>query len=302
VTGPPVGAFKVAAGVKSGLEHAVGGLDRRAGGLLKGLTIGETDDLDNRTLDSFRDAGLSHILAVSGSNVAIVLATILIVLRGAGRIMRITGGYLGLAIFLLVVGPDASVLRAVAMGAITLVCLLNGRTAEPLAALALALIAVLATRPGMLYSVGLQLSAGATAGIVVFSEPIGRRLTWLPQWLRTLLAATLAAQFAVAPILIIVFGEISLVAPVANALALPAVGPGTVLGLTAGVTAVVSSGTGRMLARIVSPACSWILFVADRFGSLPWSSIHVPPFLGWPLLMVVLGAAGVVLRRSAAAR
>jgi competence protein ComEC len=302
VTGDPTGPRGLAARVRGGLEQAVAGLDRRVGGLLKGLSIGDTSDLDEQTLELFRNAGLSHILAVSGSNVAIVLASVMIALRTAGHAVRIFSGYLGLALFLLVVGPDASVLRAIAMGAITLACLMNGRKAEPLAALGVAVIAVLALRPGMLFSVGLQLSVGATAGIVLFSEPIARRMLFLPAWLRTLMSATLAAQFAVAPILVLVFGEISLVAPIANAFALPAVGPGTVVGLGAGVVAVLSPGVGALMATVVSPSSSWILFVADRLGGLSWSLIHLPPAAGWPLLVMVIGAGGLVLSRATDAR
>jgi competence protein ComEC len=298
VVSPPRGVHAVAARVRRGLSDAVSDIDPRRAALLEGLTIGETSGLSQMTIDSFRAAGLSHVLAVSGSNVAIVLAAVSVALGAMGSRSRITLSYIALALFVLVVGPDASVLRAGVMGAITLACLLKGKTAEPLAALGLAVIAVIALRPGMLFSPGLQLSAAATAGIVVFCEPLARRLALLPQALRLMLAATLAAQIAVAPLLILVFGEISLIAPVANALALPAVGPATVLGLGAGLLSTLVPTFGRPLGALVSPAAGWILAVADRFGAFSWSLVHVPVWVGWPLLAVIAGAAGRILRRG----
>ncbi|MEA2452090.1 MAG: competence protein ComEC [Actinomycetota bacterium] len=298
----PRGAQAIAARVREGLNTAVSDVDPRAGALIKGLTIGDTSGLGSATIDIFRNAGLSHILAVSGSNVAIVLGAVMVGLRSIGHRVRIGFGYLGLGLFVLVVGPDASVLRAAAMGAIALACLAQGRTAEPLAALGLAVIAVVALRPGMLFSVGMQLSAAATAGIVLFSGPISARLAVLPEAFRTMIAATLAAQIAVAPLLILVFGELSLVAPFANALALPAVAPGTVAGLASGIVAIPLPWLGASLIRLVAPAASWILFVADRFGSLEWSLARVPTVVGWPLMGLVALWATRVLRASDHAR
>lgn len=302
IVGAPRGPHAVAARVRAGLNTAVSSVDARAGALIKGLTIGDTSGLGSSTIDIFRNAGLSHILAVSGSNVGIVLGAVLIGMRSMGRNVRIAFGYLGLGLFVLVVGPDASVLRAAAMGAITLACLAQGRTAEPLAALGLAVIAVVALRPGMLFSVGMQLSAAATAGIVLFSGPIAARFEMFPVAFRTMIAATLAAQLAVAPILILVFGEISIVAPIANALALPAVAPGTVVGLAAGVVAIPAPAIGSLLIRLVGPAASWILFVADRFGSPGWSLAHVPTVAGWPVLGLVVIWAVHVLQKPDRAR
>ena len=298
----PSGAHAVAERVRDGLGVAVSGLDGRVAALMKGLTIGDTSELAPDTLDRFRSAGLSHVLAVSGSNVAIVMGAVLVGLRSMGHRVRIVFGYAALGLFVLVVGPDPSVVRAAAMGAIALACMAYGRSAEPLAALGLAILAVVSLRPGMLFSVGMQLSAAATAGIVIFCAPIERSLRWLPPGFRTMIAATLAAQVAVAPVLILVFGEFSVIAPVANALALPAVAPATVVGLAAGAVAIFIPGLGRLLATLVTPAPSWVLAVADRAGSQSWSLVDVPVAAGWPLLVIVAGSAAILLRRPEPAR
>lgn len=299
---PAPGVHAVAQRVREGLGEAVSGLDGRVAGLLKGLTIGDTSELPPDTIDRFRAAGLSHVLAVSGSNVAIVLGAVLVGMRSLGHRVRIAFGYAALALFVLVVGPDPSVLRAAAMGSIALACLAYGRTAEPLAALGLAMIAVVALRPGMLFSVGMQLSAAATAGIVIFCGPIERALHRLPAGFRTMIAATLAAQVAVAPVLILVFGELSVIAPVANALALPAVAPATLVGLAAGSVAVVLPALGHVMAAAVAPAAAWVLAVADRMGAQPWSVVTVPDLLGWPVLAAVVAWAVRLLRHPEASR
>lgn len=301
VTGPS-GAHRVAERVRRGLGVAVGELDGRIAALMKGLTIGDTSELAPETLDRFRDAGLSHVLAVSGSNVAIVVGAVLVGLRSIGHRVRIAFGYAALGLFVLVVGPDPSVVRAAAMGSIALACMAHGRSAEPLAALGLAIVAAISLRPGMLFSVGMQLSAAATAGIVVFSAPIELALARLPSGFRTMIAATLAAQVAVAPVLILVFGELSVIAPVANALALPAVAPATVVGLAAGSVATIFPGLGRLLATLVAPAPAWVLTVADRAGGRSWSLLEVPEPVGWPVLAAVVAWACVLLRSREAPR
>jgi ComEC/Rec2-related protein len=294
----PSGALGVAERVRRGLDGSVQSLDPRVGGLIKGLTIGDTSDLGEDTLQSFRNAGLSHVLAVSGSNVAIVLGAVLVGLRRAALRLRVALGFTGLALFVLIVGPDPSVLRAAAMGSIALSCLAYGRSAEPLAALGLAVIAVVTLRPGLLLSVGMQLSTAATAGIVLFTAPIERRLWWLPSAMRLLIAATLAAQVAVAPLLILVFGEISVIAPLANALALPAVAPGTVIGLAAGFLSVPLPWIGALLAKVVAPAAAWILAVADHMGRVSWALVHLSRGWGWVAFVAVVSWGCHVMRQG----
>jgi competence protein ComEC len=267
---------------------------------LQGLTIGETSDIPPIVVEDFRASGLSHVLAVSGSNVAIVLGAVLASLRSIGHRARIVAGFAALGMFVLVVGPDASVLRAGVMGSITLACLARGRQAEPLAALGIAIIGVIGVRPGMLFSAGMHLSVAATAGIVLWSGSIAARMPRLPTAARVMLAATLAAQIAVAPILALTFGEIPLLAPLANALALPAVGFATIVGLAAAPAAIVWPPAGRLLARSAAPAVAWIGSVAERVGGISGAVVPVPPGLGWLGLAAVATAVVLVLRSTSA--
>ena len=293
---PPQGLHALAARVRSGLVEATGSLSPRSGALLRGLAIGDTDGIDQGTIDRFRASGLSHILAVSGSNVAIVLAAVALSLKRVGHRVRIAGAYIALGLFILIVGPDASVLRAGVMGAISLGCLAWGRRSEPLVALAWAVVVLVSLRPGMLFSAGLHLSVAATAGIILFSAAISRRLGMLPVPARLMLSATLGAQIAVAPLLILTFGELSLSAPLANLLALPAVAPATVVGIAAGVVAVLSETLAGWLTACVAPALWWVLLVGDRLGTPGWASARIPAAVGWVGLVVVVAAAVRTLR------
>ena len=231
-----------------------------------------------------------------GSNVAIVVGVVALAVARLGLRARVLACAGALGLYLLVVGPEASVLRAATMGGITLLAMSVGRRTEPLHALGLALIVVLTLRPGLVFSVGLHLSAAATAGIVVFAGPLSRWMDRCPRLVALALAVTLAAQIAVAPVLVGTFGELSLVAPLANLLAAPAVAPATVLGLGAAATGTVWPAAGALCARLADPFVAWILGVGRTTGAWPWASLQVPEWLGWPLGALVIGAAIARLR------
>ena len=292
----PRGLHGLAAGVRAGLDRSTSEMDPERAGLLAGLTTGDTTGMGWTTEEQLRRAGLSHLVAVSGSNVAMVVGATALMVSGLALWIRLVACGLALGLFVLVVGPEPSVLRAAVMGAVGLLALVLGRRTEPLHALGLALIVLLALRPGLVHSVGLHLSVAATAGIVLFSGPLTRAMGGLPRFVSLPLAVTLAAQFAVAPVLVGTFGELSLVAPLANLLAVPAVAPATVLGLAAASAGALVPALGWLCARIAEPFVTWVLAVGRTTGSWPWASIDLPEAWGWPLGALVLAAALVALR------
>lgn len=287
----------VVARIRGGLRDATSILEARPAGLLRGLTIGDVTAIDEPTEESMRRAGLAHLVAVSGSNVAIVLGAVGIMCRRLSLRVRVCLAASALFAFVAVVGPEPSVLRAAFMGAVGLAAITSGHRAEPLHALGIAVIVVLCIRPAMVFSIGLHLSVAATAGIVLLTGPIRRRLTPIPDILALPLAATLGAQVAVAPILVSGFGELSLVAPVTNLLVVPAVPAGTILGLLAGVVGTLVPPLGAALARLAAPAADWILAVADRFGGAGWASVTVPRWSAALLAFALVAAAATFLRR-----
>jgi ComEC/Rec2-related protein len=295
VRSPPLA---VAAAVRRGLDRATESIEARRAGLVRGLTTGDVSGLDPGTIERFQRAGLSHLLAVSGSNVAIVLGAVGVLVSRLGPRWKLGLGAAALGIFVLVVGPEPSVLRAAAMGAIGLAALASGRRSEPLHALGVALVIVLAARPAMVYLVGLHLSVAATGGIVLWSHAVARHLSWLPRWAALGGGATIAAQIAVAPVLVVAFGRLSLAGPAANLLALPAVPPATVLGVTAGVVGAVWPDAGAVAARLAEPLAAWVLWVGDAFGESSWAAIDLARWTGWAAAVPVI----VAVHRSLAIR
>lgn len=289
--GPSSRAHAFAARVRAGLADAAEPRGR-AGALLRGLTIGDTSGVDGAAEEALRRSGLAHLLAVSGSNVAILLAAVALALRRAPFAVRVAACATALACFVLVVGPDASVLRAAGMGVVALVALAYGRRTEPLGALGLALLAVVALRPGIVYSTGLHLSAAATAGIVLWTRPLAERLRRLPTVAATVLAATVAAQLAVAPLLVAVFGELSVTGVLANVLAAPAVAPATVVGLAAAAAGALWEPLAQLLAWTASPFAAWILRVGELLGEPAWASLPVSH--GWGIFLGIPAVAAAI--------
>jgi ComEC/Rec2-related protein len=301
VVPPRDGIAGLAHDLRSGLARSTDHMRRDRAALVRGLTTGDTSLLAPATADAFRSAGLSHLVAVSGQNVAMVVGAVAAAAHPLGARVRLVVALLALGLFVVVVGPQPSVLRAAAMAAIALTGLGLGVRAEPWHLLALALVVVIALRPAVLYSAGLHLSAAATAGLLLWARPLAARLTRLPRWVALSLAATLAAQLAVIPLLAGVFSRLSIVAPVANVLAVPAVPPATVLGLCAAVAGAVDPRAGRPLALLAEPFVAWILWVADVFGRATWSAVEIPAWTAWPLGSIVLGAALTTAARRRAA-
>ena len=296
LSSPTSGPHALAASARHNLEAVTSSLDPTRAALLRGLAVGDTERLDLAILDAFRRAGLSHLLAVSGSNVAIVVGAVALALRPVGLVARVAAGAAALGLYLLVVGPEPSVLRATVMGAIALVALAAGTRTDPLAALGVAVLVLIALRPGLVYSVGLHLSVAATAGIVLWGEAIARRAGRLPRVISVPLGVSIGAQLAVAPLLVGTFGELSLVAPVANLLAAPAVPPATVLSLAAALAHGLNPTAGTFLARLAEPWAAWIVWVGEVFGELPWAALALPKE-AWLLLgAVVVAGVWITLR------
>jgi ComEC/Rec2-related protein len=292
---PPTGWQALAESVRASLVRTSSTAAPDQAALLRGLAIGDTSSLDGSIVEDFRRSGLSHIVAVSGSNVAIVLGAVLVLLRSVALLVRVCIAAGSLALFVLVVGPDPSVLRAAAMGGIALSSMLLGYRARPLNALGLAVLCVVGLRPGMVWSVGLHLSVAATAGLILFMGPISRRLGFLPEPVAAVAAATLAAQIGVMPILAAVFGEVSIVAPLANLLAIPAVAPATILSLASAVMGLVWTAGGNAMARAAAPFAHWILWVAERTAQPERAVIPMPAPVTAVVTVAVVLAAWAVL-------
>jgi competence protein ComEC len=259
--------------------------------LIAGFLVGDTGDLPEPVVAEFRASGLSHLVAVSGENVAFVLVLVGPLIRRLARFGRLAAGLAVLVVFGTMTRWEPSVLRACAMAACSLLSLSLGRPTAGLRALALAVTVLLLADPFLLHSVGFQLSCAASVGIAVLGPPLAR---WLPgpRWLRESLGVTIGAQVAVAPILVMVFDGVPLVAIPANLLAAPLVGPLTISGLLGGVVGgVLGSQSVAGATATVVPAllATGVLWIARVCASTP---VVVD---GWALLVAAVAVAAVAI-------
>jgi len=279
------------------LERGASVMDPDERALFAGFVLGDGRHQSDETIDDFRASGLSHLLVVSGENVAFVLAAIGPVLRRVGLRARLVAVVGALAFFAVMTRFEPSVLRAVTMTIIATWGTTIGRGISGLRSLALAVAALVLIDPLLVRSVGFQLSAAASLGIILF----GRGLCeWLPgpRVVRETLGITLAAQAGVAPILVPVFGGVPVASLPANLLALPAAGPVMIWGLTAGTVAGLLPTMVAELVHVPTRALLWwVDRVATVFAALPLGE------LGWPHLTIGCCCAGlVVAARRAPAR
>ncbi|ORL81374.1 ComEC/Rec2 family competence protein [Prescottella equi] len=288
--------------VRDRLASAAGSaLPSDQAGLLPGLVVGDTSALAQETKDEFTAAGLTHLTAVSGANVSIVLGAVLLVVRGVGLGPR-TGALLaGIALvaFVVIARPSPSVLRAAAMGCVALLALVTGRRKQAIPALAASVVVLLALSPSLAVDFGFALSVFATAGLVVVSPALVARLRargW-PRWLAEMCAVALAAFVVTAPLVAAMSGTVSIVSIVANVLVAPAVAPITVVGAATAVLAVVWLPAAALLVRVAGPPLWWLLEVADRAAAVPGGNLAVRNGLGGAVIVAVGIAVAVLAAR-----
>ncbi|WP_019065517.1 ComEC/Rec2 family competence protein [Streptomyces hokutonensis] len=313
VVGKPSGAQRFAGRLRAGLREATDGLPADARALLPGLVVGDTARITPELDEAFKETDLAHTLAVSGSNLTILLALLIgppglaqrVERRGLAprlgislRATALLGGVLTLG-FVVVCRPDPSVLRAAACGAVALLALATGRRRSLIPALATAVLLLVLYDPWLARSYGFLLSVLAT----------GALLTLAPRWCETLrrhrvpprlaeaVAAAAAAQALCAPVVAVLSARVSLVAVPCNLLAELAVAPATVLGFAALATAPVLMPVAKVLAWGASWPAGWIADVARTGAALPGGGVDWPGSWTGALLLAVAVAVLVLVGR-----
>ncbi|GHH64284.1 membrane protein [Kitasatospora indigofera] len=283
---------RIAGRLRSGLRSACDGLSADARGLLPGLVVGDTSRLPDDLREDFRATDLAHLTAVSGANLAILLAVLLGPPGRAGtperrglaallglslRKTALLGTALTLA-FVTVCRPDPSVLRAAATGLIGLLALASGRPRHALPALSGAVLVLVLLDPDLARSYGFLLSVLATAGLLVLGPrwAAALRARGWPGPLATGVAAATAAQALCAPVTVLLAPRVSLVAVPCNLLAELAVAPATLLGFAVLALEPLAPPVARLLAGLASGPAGWLATVARVGASLPGAQ------LAWP--------------------
>jgi competence protein ComEC len=305
VLGAPGPLDAAANAMRVGLQASTERVDPRAGALVAGLAIGDESGQSPLLADQMRASGLSHLTAVSGGNLAVVIAAVFAVARVLRlRIgWRVAAALAAVAFFVVLVRPEPSVVRAAVMGAVVLLGLLpGGRRAGP-SVLATAVLVLVLWAPALTTTWGFALSVLATGGLILLSRPIEEHMAssrvvgrW-PLWCRQAMAVTLAAQIATLPLLVAMGAPVGWVAIPANLLAMPAVPVVTILGLLAAMVAPVLPVVAQILTFAASWPAAWIAAVAAIGSDVPLGQIPWPSgWFGVGLLALLAGVAWILRR------
>ena len=319
VLGPPSGILGAVTSVRTGLAQAVGapgiGAPGAAGAgeetglwppgarsLVPGVALGDDHALPAPLRENMRAVSMTHLTAVSGQHVAIILGLGLETLGALPRRWRALLGAVMLTLLVILVRPSGSVLRAATMGAVMLLGVVAGRRAASVPALCAGAIVLLLIDPWQSRDYGFALSVAATAGIVIGSKPVAAHLSRrLPRWLAAAVALPLVAQAACGPILILLQPSVGAWSVPANLLSEPAAVIATISGLLAALVAPAWPAAAAVIAWPALAACSWMVLVAGFFAHLPGATLPWPEGLTGAL---ALGACeiGVLLVAAPRAR
>ena len=267
---------------------AVGGAD--AGGVLAALVLGSAVvPVPMAVREAFRVAGLSHALAASGFHLTVLLGAVMALGRSAPKPVRWLLALGAMLLFLLLAGPQPSVVRAVLMGAVAFVVQESGRRARPLGVLLLCLLLILLVAPAWLLDVGFQLSVAATAGLMLTARPLEQALArwpW-PTWAAAGIAVPLAASLWTLPLQLLHFGALPLYAVPANLVVAPLLSPLTLGAMAMAVAAVTLTPLVTLLGWALVPLTRMFLWLAAFFSSLPMAQWQLGKVQ--PLLVLVFG-------------
>jgi competence protein ComEC len=285
--------------------------------LARGFVLGDDERIDPRTVEDFRRSGLSHLLAVSGQNVALLALLAMPVLGALGIPLRarLVWVLALIAVYVPLTGAGPSIQRAGVMGALSVLATLAGRRASRVYGLAAAALVTVAIEPRIAVDVGWQLSFAAVVGILLLAAPLRRAIVarigsrGVGGALAEGAALTIAATIATAPLIAFHFGAISTTTLAANLLALPAVAPAMWLGMLAAVAGQIPGLPVAAINAVNAPLLAYIAQVAAWCGRPSWAYLEVRIGLGGLLASYALIAAAALVvnrigrrRRIAAAR
>ncbi|MGH1562463.1 ComEC/Rec2 family competence protein [Mumia sp. DW29H23] len=267
-----------AGAVRAAVSASVASRGADVSALVPALVHGDDHALGEDLRDAFRTSGLTHLLAVSGTNLTLLVGFLLALARplGAGPRARVLLAVLATVGYVLLARPEPSVVRAAVMGLVGVAGLSTGGRSRGVRCLAWAVVAVVLLDPWLATSAGFLLSAVATGGILllapVWRDALGR---WMPRWLAEAIAVPAAAQLACTAPVAALSGEVSVVAVLANLLVAPAVGPATVLGLSGGLVGLVWAPLGGAVGLLTAVPAGWIVLVGRRAADVPGAAATV---------------------------
>lgn len=299
VIGEPGALNSWANATRSRFREVLSGFTGDAPALIAGLSVGDASLETQALSDRMRTAGLSHLTAVSGGNLAILTTAVLLIAAGLRRRTRVMLALGVMAMFIVLVRPQPSVVRAAVMGGLVLLgIVIGGRRAGP-AVLCASVMVLVAITPDLVLTWGFALSVAATAGLILLEPHVADRCrSWrltgrFPPALREGISIALAAQLATLPVLVAMGAGVGVYAVPANLLAMPAVAPVTILGLLAGLLSPVAAPVAAVFALLAIPFAWWIASIATVVAGWPGASATMPG--GVAGLVLAAGGIGAIV-------
>ena len=282
--------WRAATSVRRSMTDSVAGRPADQAAIVPALVTGDDSRVSEPLAEDFRRTGLTHLLAVSGTNLTLVIGFLVVLGRWVGvrgRGLTVLGA-VGIVGFVLLARAEPSVLRAAAMGSVALLATAVDSAVRGIRTLSVAVLGLLLIDPAMASSIGFALSAVATAGILLVAPRFRLALArWLPGWLADAIAIPLAAQLACGPLIAAISGQVSLIAVLANLLVAPAIGPATVLGLLGGLTGLLWPAAGSLLGWLACACVAWVVAVARGLSHVPGAVVGWGTG-GWAIALLVL--------------
>lgn len=244
--------------------------------LITGLLTGERRGFSKRLLDDFATTGLTHLVAISGTNVTIIIGILGGLLFWLPLKLRFFPQVIAIVLFTLFVGASASVVRAAIMGTLGLTALELGRIRDTrLAILWTAFLMTLWKPEQLWWDAGFQLSFAAVIGVTEIGPRLQKAFEKIPKTLglRDSLAMTLAAQLTTLPVSILTFGQVSLIAPLSNILAAPLVPVAMLFGFLGTMTSVAWFPLGQLVGFAGYGAAEWITGTASVLAKVPFAAV-----------------------------
>ena len=256
--------------------------------LIGAMLIGYRENLTESMENAFSASGLTHIMAVSGANLAFLIFPLLWLLSMVGVDRKVSAiiAIPFIFLYLLLTGMESSVLRASVMAVLLLLGRALYRKAELVNSVAVAVLVLLLINPFMFFDVGFQLSVGATLGLgVLYKRVRGIFPAKIPGFISETIAATISAQAGVLPLLIMYFNKVSLISLFSNLLVVPVTGFATTLGAVCIIVRSIHPFPGEITGYALEAVLHFILAVTDKCASVEWAEIYMHHWSYWSIFL-----------------
>ncbi len=273
--------------------------------LVLGLLLG-AKTMPGEFMEIFNKVSLTHIIVVSGYNLSVIANFLKGIFQPISRKLAFWLPLLGITTFVLFVGPEPPITRAMIMAFIVLLAKQKGRRVDGVFSLLFAAFLMILLNPLVLkYDPGFQLSFAATLGILIFSDKISKKLLKIkvPNFLSELIASSLSAQLMVLPLVLLYFDRISIVGPIANLLVLPIIPIIMLLSFISGLLAFININLSYFISLLPSVLMIYIFKVSEFFSNFSWAALEFKSsFLFLPIYYFLLFILFLFITRNEEAK